>query len=209
MKKLAIILVVCLAVTMSLFGCGSNPTPTETADTFLNAVKAGDADTLKTVYEGDNFDVLALLFDDVESDGGDAVDDEYFEKTLTPLLQDFDYKLSNEKIDGDKATVDVKITTYDIGGAFLAFMEDYFGQALELAFSGASDKEVEELANSIFEEKINKLTDKDYSETVTLDLVNKDGIWKVTKIDESSELINAISGNMIKAIEEIDEAFDE
>lgn len=208
-KKMAIVIAVCLAVSLSLCGCGG-PTPTETADTFLTAVKAGDVDTIKTVYAGDTFDVLATLEDEDESsDAGSAVDEDYFDKVLMPKLLDFDYELSNEKIDGEKAGVDVKITTYDIGSAFTAFMSDYLTQAFTLAFSGASDEEMEKLANTIFESKINELEEKTYSETVSLDLVKDGDTWKVAPIDDDSDFMNALCGNMIKALDQIEDAFDE
>ncbi len=196
------------ALSISLCGCGDKaPTPTETADTFLTAVKAQDTETIKTVYEGDTVDMLSSL-DEEESDTEDSLmGDEYFEKTLLPKMLDFDYELSNEKIDGDKATVDVKITTYDIGSAFSAFMADYFTQALTLAFSGASDEDIENLANTTFESKMGELKEKTYSETVTLDLVNKDDVWKVAEIDDDSEFLNALTGNMIKTLDQLEETY--
>ena len=209
-KMLLIVVALCFALSISLCGCGDKaPTPTETADTFLTAVKAQDTETIKTVYEGETIDMLASLDEDEEeSDGEDSLlSDEYFEKTLLPKMLDFDYELSNEKIDGNKATVDVKITTYDIGSAFTAFMADYFTQAITMAFEGASDEEIEKLANTTFESKMAELKEKTYSETVTLNLVNKDDVWKVAKIDDDSEFLNALTGNMIKALDQIEETY--
>lgn len=195
-------------VAFGFCGCGG-PTPTQTADTFLTAVKAGDAETIKTVYEGETFDVLAVLDEESEGDSSDEdimKDDKLVDMLLEKML-DFDYELSNEKIDGDKATVDVKITTYNIGNAFTAFMTDYFTQAFALAFSDASDEQMEELANTIFETKMNELKDKDYSETVTLNLVNKDDGWKIVKIKNGGDFYNAISGGLVKAFENLEDAF--
>ncbi|MCR5034343.1 MAG: DUF5105 domain-containing protein [Clostridia bacterium] len=207
-KTLLIVITLCFALSISLYGCGDKaPTPTETADTFLTAVKAQDTETIKTVYEGETLDMLSSLEDEESESEDSLMDDDYFGKILLPKMLDFDYELSNEKIDGDKATVDVKITTYDIGSAFSAFMSDYFAQALTLAFGGASDEQIEELANTIFESKMDELKEKTYSETVTLDLVKKDDVWKVAEIDEDSEFLNALSGNMIKTLDKLEEIY--
>ena len=208
MKKLSLALVVCLIVAFGFCGCGG-PTPTQTADTFLTAVKAGDTETIKTVYDGKSFDVLAVLDEDSEGDASDEdiMEDDELVKMLIEKMQDFDYELSNEKIDGDKATVDVKITTYNIGNAFTAFMTEYFTQAFALAFSDAADDQIEELANTILETKLNELKDKDYSETVTLNLVNKDDGWKVAKIKNDSDFYNAVTGGLVKAFESLEDAF--
>lgn len=209
MRKLSMVVALCVAFAFTLCGCGE-PTPTETADTFLTAVKAGDTETIKTVYEGGELNLLAT-WDDGESDDDELVDDSFFEETLLPKIRDFDYELSNEKVDGDKATVDVKITTYDIGTAVSSFMSEYFAQALTLAFSDASDEKIEEIGETIFKTKMDELTEKTYSETVTLDLVNTDDGWKVCTIDDDSDFLNAICGNMIKTMNQLEEtySFDE
>lgn len=204
-KKLSVAIALCIAFVFTVCGCGG-PTPIETADTFLTAVKAGDAETIKTVYEDGEFNILAT-WDDGESDDDELVDDSYFEETLLPKIRDFDYELSNEKIDGDKATVDVKITTYDIGTAFSSFMTEYFAQALTLAFSDASEEKIEKIGETIFQTKMNELTEKTYSETVPLELVKKDDGWKVCTIDENSDFLNAICGNMIKTMEQLEDAY--
>ena len=214
-KKVSIAVALCLALAMTLCGCGG-PTPTETADSFLTAVKAGDTDTIKTVYEGETFDLISNVEDGAfgeeeedseETDSGDLLEDDYFEKTLLPKIQDFDYELSNEKIDGDKATVDVKITTYDIGTAFSSFISEYFTQALTLAFSDTSEEQIEKIGETLFETKMNELTEKTYSETVQLNLVNKDDSWKVCQIEEDSDFLNALCGNMIKTMDQLEDAY--
>ena len=86
-------------------------------------------------------------------------------------------------------------------------MTEYFTQAFALAFSDAADDQIEELANTILETKLNELKDKDYSETVTLNLVNKDDGWKVAKIKNDSDFYNAVTGGLVKAFESLEDAF--
>ena len=214
MKKKLLVITIVLAMLAALSACGPKiPTPTETADTFLTAVKAQDKETLATVYAGGDLDLLeeAAESDESEEANEDSGLTKVYEDQMVPKMLDFDYELSNEKIDGDKATVDVKITTYDIGSAFTAFMADYFTQAITMAFEGASDEEIEKLANTTFESKMSELKEKTYSETVTLNLVNKDDVWKVAEIDDDDEFWNALTGNMIKTLDQLEEtySFDE
>ena len=58
---------------------------------------------------------------------------------------------------------------------------------------------------------MDELTEKTYSETVTLDLVKQDDVWKVCIIDDDSDVLNAICGNMFKTLEQLEDtySFDE
>ena len=212
-RKLTMVLGMCLIVAVALCGCGgsSEPTPTETANTFLTAVKAGDTETIKTVYAGEDLDILSPIegedSDGDKDDSEDVTDDEYFEELLLTKLLDFDYELSNEQITEDKATVDVTITTYDLGKVFTAFMEEYFAKALEMSFDGASDEEIEKVANSTFESKLNEEETKTYTETVPLTLSKQDGIWKVDPIDDDGDFMNVICGNALHTMDQLEEDY--
>lgn len=197
---------ICLMI--SFCACGT-PGPTETADTFLNAVKAQDQETVNSVYAGKTFDVLdSMEGGDPDAEGGESVDD-LLEKQMKDKMLDFDYTLSNEKIDDTQATVDVEFKTYEFGEAMTNTMAKYIEKALPLAFSGASDEEMQEVMNDAFEEEFGALTDKTYTAKATINLVQKDGEWKVAKIDSESEVMNAMSGNLVNAIKEINESFEE
>ena len=124
-------------------------------------------------------------------------------------LLDFDYTLSNEKINDTKATVDVEFKTYEFGKAMTNTMAKYIEKALPLAFSGASDEEMEKIMNDAFEEEFGALTDKAYTAKATINLVQKDGEWKVAEIDSEGEVMNALTGNLVNAIKEINESFEE
>ena len=63
--------------------------------------------------------------------------------------------------------------------------------------------------NDAFEEEFGALTDKTYTAKATINLVQKDGEWKVAEIDSEGEIMNALSGNLVNAIKEINESFEE
>ncbi|MGN0701943.1 MAG: hypothetical protein ACI4KL_02055 [Lentihominibacter sp.] len=210
MKKiLRVISVTALSICLiiSFCACGA-PSPTETADTFLSAVKAQDHETVKSVYAGKTFDILdSMGEDDAEVEESESIDSS-FEKELKDKMLDFDYTLSNEKINDDKATVNVEVTTYALGKAMTSTMVKYIEEALPLAFSGASEEELEKMMNDIFEEELGALTDKTYTAKATINLVQQDGKWKVSEIDDEGELMNALSGDLVNAIKEINDSFD-
>lgn len=216
MRAVAVLFVVGLALFL-LAGC-SGPTPTEVAQQFLDGVKADDAEALQASYSGDPNTLFSSELEDVsaEADAASAdaaaedqataelqgvIDDE-----LTPKLREFDYEISNEQIDGDMATVDVKMTTYAAGEALTSFVSDYVSQAIALAFSGASEEEISELATSLFSSKM-KTMEKNYTDTVTLNLTKVDGSWKVDALDVDSEMSDALMGGLISAASTMESAY--
>lgn len=200
MKKKLLAIITLAVMTFSLCSCSSSPTPTETVDAFLTAIKTQDSEGMKAVYpDGD----LNEMYDAAEFEEG--IDE------LGPLLLEkllaFDYEITEEKIDGEKATVTVDITTYALGTAFTDFMSEYMTQAFALAFSDASDEEIEALATTLFENEINKLTEKNYTDTVDIALSQTDDGWVIDEIEEDDDFYNALTGGIIDAVESINEAF--
>lgn len=209
MRKRLLVITLALAMIAALSACGPKiPTPTETADTFLTAIKAQDGEALATVYAANDIDLLDKA---AESDGSEDVNEDsgltkVYEEQMAPKMLDFDYELSNEKIDGDKATVDVKITTYRIGDAFTSFFSDYLSQALVLAFGDASEEELDSMATTILSGKLADLTEKSYEKTVTLSLSMKDDKWVVDELETGGDIVDALTGGLVTAFNGMEDA---
>lgn len=204
MKKLVtLILTIAFTAVMTagLAACESSPGPSETTDAFLQAMKEKDTETIKTVYTGD---MPAFL----DSDEINALDDFTREmvEALLPKALDFDYEIQEEAINDDKAEVKVKLSTYELGDAFLEVYEKflltayaaYGDDALEM-----DDAEMEAGFSELFNEALDKLKHKDYEQTVTLSLTEKDGKWKVDEIDSESDFYNAFLGGFNEAMEDM------
>ena len=204
MKKL-ISMITVIIMLLCLTACGGL-SPTETVDTFLTAVKEQDAETIKTVYAEDEFSVI-------ESEDDAAGDDEVLlgelEEALMAKVLDFEYTVSNEQVTDGKATVDVTFKTYNIGNAISSWMSEYISQAFALAFSGASDEQLETLAESIFTTKLEATTEKNFEKTVTVTLTEVDGIWIIDDFDEDGDFMNAITGGTVDAVNNINEIYGE
>lgn len=202
MKKVLVIVLV-IAMSAALFGCGS-ASPSDVVDTYLGALKAQDADTVAKVYSGDSG--ADLLSDVTESDEFP----EEISSDFTDMMLSFDYSLSNEQISGDSATVDVTIGTYDFGSMFKSVIGDYFTKAFGMAFSGASEDEMEQVLVDLFAEKIAEMKEgeHDFEATATISLSKVDGEWKINAIDDDSDFINCLTGDMTSALTDISDSFD-
>ena len=206
-KHIAVILAVFTTVFF-LAGCSSTPTPTQTSDTFLQALKAQDSETMADVFAGEKIDLLDAVSDEEEdTEAADSGLTKIYEEQMVPKMLDFDYELSNEVIDGDKATVDVKISTYRIGDAFTAFFSDYLSQAFILAFSDASEEDLDTLATTILTGKLADLTEKSYEKTATINLTNKDGKWVVDMLDTNDDFLDAVTGGLLTSFGSMEDMF--
>lgn len=206
--KIMSVIVLSVCMVISFCACGS-PSPTDAADSFLNAVKTQDQETLSSVYDSESFNILDSMDEDGIASNETESEDNVFANEMKDKMLDFDYTLSDEKIDGDKATVQVKITTYEFGKAMTSIITKYFEKALPLAFSGAPDEELEKIMNDIFKAELDTLTEKKYTGEATINLVQKDGEWKVSEIDAEGELMNVLTGDLVNAIKDIDESFED
>ena len=205
MKKRIALLTAILLLVMMFCACGA-PSPTKTVDTFLTAIKDQNSETIASVYENGSFDLL-----ENSNDGTNGfIEDEFSEELQNAIMEkvlSFDYELFDEKINGDTATVKVTMSTYNLGAAMDEFMEQYITQALQMAFSGASDEDIEELANTLFAEQIEK-AEKYYSGTAVIDLTKDDDGWKVDGLDDTGEFMNILLGGLIDSLDNISESLN-
>ena len=159
-------------------------TPEEIATVYLNTIKAFDKEQMS------QFLSIDTLF---------STDDTY-KRTVShalaeQILKHFNYNIIDSKINGNEASVDADITSYDANSIIQnlsAQMASYTSTAQALADgeSGRASK-----AKTALLDCINKNTDAATSK-VTLNLTNDGASWKL-KMDET--LSQAILGNVIEA----------
>ena len=213
MKKIFCILLI-VAMVFSMAACGNKPSaqntdeeeimsPTQTLDAFLKAFKARDADKLNEFYEGESDDLI--FWKDLEDPALSGLMDKMMEKLL-----DFDYALSNEKIDGKTATVDVNFTTYNIGGIMKDIIENMLSDAAALALSGLTQEELETEINEIMTKKFEeyaKIAKKEKVVSVPVNLVMINGRWLVKDISRTDDIMDALSGGLTEFAENIGDIF--
>ncbi|WP_206460371.1 DUF4878 domain-containing protein [Anaerovorax sp. IOR16] len=203
MKKIITILLA-IIMCLSVVSCRNEPSPSDVVNSYMKALKENDTTTISKIYSGDT---EAASFLDVAGVDTESYSEE-FVTTLKEKLLSFEYTLSNEKVDGDTATVDVTIKTYNFGETFKAAVADYFQKALSMIFSDVSDEEMDELMESTVIEHLNNAT-FDYEKTAVIKLTKTDEGWKIDDFEDNADIINALTGGLIDFVTEMSDAFNE
>lgn len=207
------ILILCLSVCI-FSGCSLFSSPSKTTETFFNAIKNDDAKLLSEVYSGKESNIFKPLLqeydlDEIEDFKEDEVLVKAVKENIYPKLLDFDYEISNEQIKDNKATVDVKITTYPVGNAFTEFIEEFISKAFILAFSDGSEDQITQAEEDILKKQLESLTTKSYEKTATLALTKIDNKWVIDELVPQSDFMDAITGGLITAINNINDLWGE
>lgn len=180
MKELLALMLVVVTV-FALAGCGKKDSPTTAVETALNELKESEiTDTLLDTSQ-------ANLSDDVKKSYK-----EFMEK-----LHEFDYEIVKESIsdDGDSATVEVKITTYSFGNAYLNSYEEIIEKHEVSEITG------DILYGNLFK-NMSELEDKNFTKTVTIDCKKPDDKW-TAELNGNRAFQNAIFGDLIEILTEL------
>ena len=205
MRKKCLLLLFALLFIFCLTACSKTETenPGETVVSFLNALQQQNYTAAKAYYT-ENLDNLPNFRNKIETISP-RVATELFNK-----LADFSYTVKKVEIDANdknKALVTIGIQCYDLGDVFKNIMLDYLKTDLEMTFDGAKDEELTNKAEEIILDEISN-SEKDFRRTIIVHLTKIDDVWKLDKISKNKDLLNALSGNVIEAIEEINQEID-
>lgn len=182
MKKFRKITIAVLMASMvlALGACGRSNTPTAVVEKQMQQVKE---EQMKT-------ELSSLVSD---KNVAKKYQKEY--KELVEKIQDFDYEVKDEKVDGDAATVKVQITTYNFRTAY----KEMYQQVVKDANSGklTSKTDLNDYIYKMMFKKMNALKKKDYKKTVSIQCTkNEDGDWE-TDVDTNSDLKDAMLGGIM------------
>lgn len=185
-KKIVIALI---TVALSMFGCFacgcSQQTPSDVANGLLSAMQNGDSEKISKYCNSIDIDYSAMSESDsldnkLTKEQQDVIDN------FAKKVKDFDYKVVSETVDGDSATVDVEINTYNFGDIFKEVISEYIGQAFGYAFVGnATEEKLVGLLVDILGDKMEGMTEKNYNKTITFALTKSDNVWKVNEVNDS------------------------
>jgi hypothetical protein len=203
MKKKLLAFITVLIMTASLCACGG-PSPTDTVTAFMDGIKTQDSEAIAAAYAGEEFAFSGVL--ELDEEGDESASDKVLTEQMMPMIMEFDYELANEVIDGDKATVDVTITTYSFGTAFNAFVTNYLTEAFAMAFSGASDEAIDAKGAELLSAELEKLTEKNTTKTATLSLTATEEGWAIDEIAEDAPFYDALTGGLMSTVEALDSA---
>ena len=116
-------------------------------------------------------------------------------------VQDFDYEVKDEKVDGKKATVKVEIKTYDFGAAYKTTYDTVVSDAKSGKITTSTD--VKDYVYNLMFQNLNSVKDKSYKKTVTINCTKNDkGEW-TTDINSNVDFLDAMMGGMFTAIKSV------
>lgn len=179
-KKIALIMLL-FTSTIGIYGCGTK-SPSNVVESYFEQMK-----------KGDNLDFTNLLNSTLEStEEKDKLSDESSKK-LIDSMKELTYTINSEKIDGESATVNIKVNGPDMSKVMLEFMQKSFSTALSQSFSvnKMSEEESNKLYQSILSECLDNIT---YTErTGDISLTKSDGEWKINSDDSLSTILLGIN----------------
>lgn len=193
MKKRLIILLSIFGLLVS--GCGNSNTPTSKVEEFLGKYQTMDSDVLTQL---DN-----IISNDTSMNDTQKKD---YQSLMEKQYQNLSYKIKNEKIDVDQATVLVEIEVFDYANSILESRKYYNEHRDEFesddSFNNDQKDESDEIVGgeidnlaSFIEYKIKQLkdvTDKAKYE-ITFHLTKEDGEWVIEDIsDEDRQKIHGL-----------------
>ncbi|WP_455052643.1 hypothetical protein [Mogibacterium sp.] len=186
MKKKTLLIVSMLVLVMfALTACGSK------------SPKSVVEDNLKQIKTEKTSSNVSKLFNDktLEQKYGKEYD-KFIKK-----VQDFDYEVKDEKVDGKKATVKVEIKTYDFGAAYKTTYDTVVADAKSGKITATTD--VKDYVYNLMFQNLNSVKDKSYKKTVTINCTKNDkGEW-TTDINNNVDFLDAMMGGMFTAIKSV------
>lgn len=184
LKKVVPFLLI-FSLLFGVYGCGTK-SPSDTTKEYLEEIK-----------KGENGDFSSLLNKTLDNSEGKAAKNNKDEsaKILTESMKKITYTINSEKIDGDKAVVNVKVNGPDVASVMVDYMQKALAAAFNEAFSGKepTKEETEKVYDKLLIECFNnvKYTDR----TGDISLTKVDGKWKINGDDSLTKLLININAS--------------
>ena len=205
MKKSLMVILTVFLYMLIVTGCTSNQSQNNTQSIsstaeipegavshFLSELQHENFAGAKAYYV-ENMDNMANLRNQLEAISP-SVANKIFSK-----LADFTYTIESTIIDSNtpsQSTVYVTMDYYDVGQTIETILLDYIGNDISMTYDGSKDDDITKKVDEASSEALNSTT-KTTESHIPISLVLEDDKWKVTKLSENPELLNALSGNII------------
>ena len=184
-KKGLILLTMTLSVGMMMVGCKSE-TPTDSVNAYFSSIKKSDTQEAQKLIESTipsdalNEKVTSSSDTDKTSEESSKLDDELNE-SLKVYLSKMNAKVLSQKVNDDKATVEVKISAPNYSNLLLEVMKE--SEESSLSGKDVSAEDVEKC----LEDKIKNSENE--TRTGTINLTKKDNKWEIKSDDEMINLL--------------------
>ncbi|GEM_PF-1624518 len=183
LKRIMSIMLLCV-VAVGVYGCGAK-SPSDAAKAYLEGLKTAEESELSGLFNGST------------GEGKDEKISEETDKKLTKALQKISYTINSEKVDGDSATVNVKINGADLSKVLVDYMEKVFKMAFSEEFINGDVTEEE--STKMFDDVLSECLDntKYTDRTGDISFTKKDGNWVIVEDESLSKLLANIDQNFL------------
>lgn len=207
-KSLWIFLAVLIIVAASaIFLFLQSSSPEHSMKHFFKSFKAQDKESMRHVYTADILSlaqnrleaaVASGIDASIEQASASAEEGKYDSKDIVSEAQkkifDFEYDIKSSEVSGNRASVVVEITSYELGKAY----REWYLESKQIKFSGegSSGRKNIALRLNLLEQKFKEST-KTYKSVFEIKLTKKHGDWIVSDMGDSYEFLRAVSGAFI------------
>ncbi|MFD2170981.1 hypothetical protein [Tumebacillus lipolyticus] len=157
--------------------------PKQVVDAYFEAVKKADFETMKKMSESASEDQIKF----------ESPQEEKYAKFIFSKMS---VEVGEEKIDGDKATVQTKVTSIDFG----QLVGKMFSEALKQALANGGQEQSKEEMDQMLEAMMKDENAPTATSDATVHLVKKDGKWVFAEKNE--ELAKALVGTLQDAAQQ-------
>lgn len=165
-KKISILMSLILSIFL-VVGCGKSKGPKDYVNDYFKDLKAGtESEFAQKILNAQVVD------DDVPEEAVDAI---------LNMLGKLEVQPESEKIDGDTATVDVKVKGVNIKTVLQNFMSSIMAEAMKGDVVNMSDEESEKLATDLIIKALNETPAEE--RTGVINLVKSGEEWRVVEDD--------------------------
>lgn len=200
--------ILCLMLAVGLTACTTKTdSPTVVTEKFLAAVKKHKLITAGTYYDGKLKDLAKKVdlsvFTSSSSSKMTKAQKAFVTKVINKMTN-YTYQVADEKINKNKATVKVQLTTYHFGSAFKEIAGDIVEDAFNKVLVGQKVNTAQ-LYNQALKMANNKLTSlkRNYKVTTKISLKKVNNKWKISDLSKSA--LDSFTGHLITESEALKE----
>jgi len=187
------LLLACLCMMLILTACAKESHASETSviDDFFSAYLTQDFETAKNYIASDD----QVSFDSLQS----LISDQKMNGIVLNHMTDMSYKVISTEEEGDQSTVQIRVIYRNAGGAFMNAIGTMYVDASEGKLSNDDPDTINTYIKGLLYDHLDQeLETMDRERTMTL--VKEDDQWRIVLTEE---IKNALSANMLNAIEEL------
>lgn len=186
MKRFVAIILM-LFLLPGLYGCSVGESPKDVANNFLTALQQTDFEKASALVE--NAEMANEFQQAMDAEEG---------KAAKAMLSKIAFELGKAEESEDKATVEAKITSLDVGRIVANLMKELMPMTFASVFSDEPDTE-EKTQEAVDQYIMNAINDPNAPKTTTEVKINlvktKDG-WKIA--EDNEKMLSALVGNVDK-----------